>query len=58
MISVNDKVVWIAKRLSDVAMDIDVLSEEDKKEVIKRAEKSSPFALIELFNSLNEYGEL
>lgn len=54
----EDKLVWLSKRLSDVAQEIDSLSEKEKKEVIGRTEKNSPLSLIELFNSLNEYGKL
>ena len=54
----DEKLLWIAKRLTDIAADINELPEEEKKVVIKRAEKNSPIQLIELFNALNEYGEL
>lgn len=54
----NEKLYWIAKRFSDVAKDIENLSEEEKCFVVERAEKMSPYSLIDLYNSLGEYGEL
>lgn len=42
----------------DVAKDIEKLSEEDKEFVIQRAEKMNPYPLIDLYNSLGEYGKL
>lgn len=54
----EDKLLWIAKRLSDIAKDMNKLSEKEKQLVVQRAEKNSPIELIDLFNSLNEYGEL
>ena len=54
----DEKMLWMAKRLSDVAKDIDKLNEDEKRTVIKRVEKNSPLELIELFNAINEYGEL
>lgn len=54
----EDKLLWLAKRLSDIAKDMEKLTEEEKELVVKRAEKNSPIELIDLFNSINEYGEL
>lgn len=54
----DEKLLWIAKRLVDVAKDFEGLSEEDKQLVIERAEKLSPYPLIDLYNSLGDYGEL
>ena len=54
----DEKLYWIAKKLSDVAKDIENLSEEEKQFVIEKAEKRSPYSLIELFNAINEYGVL
>lgn len=54
----KEKLYWIAKRLMDVAKDIEHLSEKEKKVVIQRAEKMNPYPLIDLYNSLGEYGEL
>ena len=51
------KLLFIAKRLSDVTKDLDKLSEEDKKFVIERFEKLNPIGLIELYNALLEYME-
>lgn len=54
----KEKLYWIAKRLMDIAKDIESLSEEKKEFVIRRAEKMNPYPLIDLYNSLGEYGEL
>ena len=54
----DEKLLWIAKGFTDIAIAIDELSESEKKVVIEIAEKNSPSALTELFNALNEYGEL
>lgn len=54
----KEDLYWIAKRLMDVAKDIEKLSEEDKEFVIQRAEKMNPYPLIDLYNSLGEYGKL
>lgn len=54
----KEKLYWIAKRLMDIAKDIEDLSEGEKQFVIQRAEKINPYPLIDLYNSLGEYGEL
>lgn len=54
----DEKLIWIAKRLADVAKDIEDLTEDKKRYIIERAEKLSPDSLIELYNALAEYGEL
>ena len=54
----EDKLVWISKRLSDISKDIERLSKIEKKDVINSAEMNSPLSLIEFFDSLNEYGKL
>lgn len=54
----DDKLLWAAKRLSDIARDMESLSEDEKMLVVQKAEKNSPIQIIELFNALNEYGEL
>lgn len=54
----KEKLYWISKRLMDVAKDIESLSEEEKRFVVQRAEKMNPYPLIDLYNSLGEYGEL
>lgn len=54
----KEKLYWISKRLLDVVDGIMKLSEEEKCFVIKRAEKMNPYSLIDLYNSLGEYGEL
>lgn len=54
----NEKLLFIAKRLADVAKDLDILREDEKRYVIERAEMLSPDSLIELYNTVGEYGEL
>lgn len=54
----KEKLYWISKRLMDIAKDIEGLSEDEKEFVIVRAEKMNPYPLINLYNSLGEYGEL
>ena len=51
------KLLFIAKRLADVAKDIDKLTEEDKKFVIEGVDKLNPLGLVELYNALGEYME-
>lgn len=51
------KLLFIAKRLSDVAKDLDKLSEEDKRFVIERVDKLNRVGLVELYNALGEYME-
>ena len=54
----NEKLLFIAKRLADISDEIDSLREDEKRYIIERAEKISPDSLIELYNSLGEYGNL
>lgn len=54
----NHKLYWIAKRLMGIAVTIEKLTDDEKEFVIKRAEKMNPYPLIDLYNSLGEYGEL
>lgn len=54
----DEKLLFIAKRLADIAKEIDDLKEDEKRYIIERAEKISPESLIELYNILGEYGEL
>lgn len=50
------KLLFLAKRLADIAKDLDKITmEEDKQFVIERAGKSSHVELVELFNILLEY---
>ncbi|CAK7037005.1 hypothetical protein [Tissierella sp.] len=49
------KLLFIAKRLVDIAKDLDKLGEEDKRFVIERIDKLNPLELVELYNSLGEY---
>ena len=51
------KLLFISKRLADIAKDLDKLDEEDKKFVIERVDKLNPIGLVELFNALGEYME-
>lgn len=54
----DEKLLWISKRLADIAKDIEGLREDEKKYIIERAEQLSPISLIESYNALGEYGEL
>lgn len=49
------KLIFTAKRLSDIAKDLDKLSDEDKRLVIERADKFNAIGLVELYNALGEY---
>lgn len=51
------KLLFISKRLVDIAKDLDRLDEEDKKFVIERVDKLNPIGLVELYNALGEYME-
>lgn len=50
------KLLFLAKRLADIAKDLDKLTEE-KKFVIERVDKLNPIGLVELYNSILEYME-
>ena len=43
--------------LKDIAVDMEKLSEEDKRFIIERVDLQRPFVLTELYNALNEYME-
>ncbi len=49
------ELLFMAKRLADIAEDTDRLAEEDKQFIIERAGKSNHAGLVELFNALLEY---
>lgn len=53
----NTNLLFIAKRLMDIAEDIEKLCDEDKRFVIKRVDEQKPFVLAELYNALLEYME-
>lgn len=46
---------FLSKRLIDFTKDFGELSDEDKKYVIKRVDKSHGYGLVELYNALGEY---
>lgn len=54
----REELLFISKRLVDVAKEIENFTEEEKQYIIERAEKISSGSLIELFNVLGEYGKL
>ena len=54
----RDELLFISKRLADVAKDIEGFTDKEKQYIIERAEKISSGSLIELFNILGEYGKL
>lgn len=54
----KDNLLFIAKTLADIADDIDKLEENEVRYIIEKAEKMNPIGLIELYNSLGEYGKL
>ncbi len=47
--------MWLAKRLKDIAADLEKLTEEEKKMVIYKLDQFSDTASEELYNTLNEY---
>ncbi len=49
------KLLWLAKRLADVAEEMNSLSGEQKKMVIERADEKKAWNLKSLYESLNEY---
>lgn len=49
------KLLWLAKRLADVAEEMNSLSDEKKKMVIERADKKEAWNLKALYESLDEY---
>lgn len=53
----NTQLLFIAKRLMDIAEDIEKLSDEDKKFVIERVDEHKPYVLVDLYNALLEYME-
>lgn len=54
----DENLLFLAKRLADVSKELDNLTEEEKQYIIERAEKLSPITIIELYNSLGQYGKL
>lgn len=53
-----EELLFISKRLADVAKKIANLTEGEKQYILKRAEKLSPSSLINLYNCLGEYCDL
>lgn len=51
------KLLFISKRLSDLAKELNKLSEEEKKFVIEKVDKLNAIGLVGLYNSLLEYME-
>lgn len=51
----DKNILWIAKRLKDVATDMGKLTETEKKQVIERLDTISNSASNMLYNALNEY---
>jgi hypothetical protein len=49
------KLLWLAKRLADVAEEINALNDEQKKMVIERADNRETWNLKALYESLDEY---
>ena len=49
------RLLFMGKRLADVAADLEKLTEKDKKFVIERLDKLNPIGLVELYNALLEY---
>jgi len=49
------KILWLAKRLTDVAKEFDLLEENQKKVVIERADNNGEWELKSLYESINEY---
>lgn len=48
---------FYSKRLVDFTKDFGMLSEEEKKYVIERADKLYGYGLVDLYNALGEYME-
>ena len=48
---------FLAKRLGDIAADIEKLSDEDKRFVIEKVDQQKSYVLAELYNALLEYME-
>ena len=53
----DTKLLFIAKKLVDFTKDFGKLNEEEKKNVIKRADKLYGYGLVDLYNALGEYME-
>lgn len=54
----REELLFISKRLADVAKDIEGFTDKEKQYIIERAEKISPGSLVELYNALGEFGKL
>ena len=53
----KSQLLFIAKRLSDIAKDLDGLSEYDKQFVVERVDKVNAVGMVALYNALLEYME-
>lgn len=51
----NSKVMLAAQRLKQFCIQLDKMTEKEKKECIERVDKIAPGLLLELYNALNEY---
>ena len=49
------KLYFLAQKLKDVALELDKLTQDDKKFVIERAGRKETLALRSLYDSLNDY---
>jgi hypothetical protein len=49
------KLLWLAKRLADVAEEMNSIDDDQKKMVIERADKKEGWNLKALYESLDEY---
>lgn len=54
----QEGLIFLSKRLIDIAKEIEDLNEDEKTYIIKQAEKLDHKSLIELYNILGEYGQL
>ncbi|QUH28207.1 hypothetical protein [Vallitalea guaymasensis] len=51
----DKNIIWLAKRLKDIAADLEKLTETEKREVVERLDSISYKASNQLYNVLNEY---
>lgn len=48
-------ILWLAKRMKDIAAELEKLTDTGKREVVERLDTISSKASNELYNALNEY---
>lgn len=53
----DTKLLFMAKRLVDLAKDFQGLNEDEKKIVIEKADEQNGYGLVDLYNNLGEYME-